>query len=160
MQPAVADGNRTGRAGGNHSGFCAGELCQLAAYAGLQLKHVDKVVRRIFESLPRRRYFQRAAKVGPGATRVDQRLDTNARIDVVGVGPLDRGCHSVRHGGGDAARANGGKQRSRSQQFQERSPVVQAILMLKFGYHISFLLHLKLKAPAEGGDSIWICDAG
>ena len=106
MQPAAADGNRAGRAGGNHSGFCAGELRKLAAYAGLQLKHVDKEMRRLFEGLPRRRYLQRAAQVGPGATPVDQGPDTNARIEIVGEGPLGSGCDSGRHGGREAARAN------------------------------------------------------
>ena len=59
-------------------------------------------------------------------------------------------CHSVRHGGGDAARANGGKQRSRSQQLQEGSPVVQAVLMRKFGYHIC-------RCPIRSlGDERWV----
>ena len=50
MQPAAADGHRSGRTGRDHSGFGAGELGELSASGGLQLKHVHKEMRRLFQS--------------------------------------------------------------------------------------------------------------
>src|ERR1700679_3684970 len=104
----------------------------MAASGCLQLKHVDKIMRGLPRSYPHLRQLQRTAKVGPGTTRIDEWPNPKTGVDIRGKGFSRSGSHRA----GKAARSNRGKQRSRGQQFNKRTPAIPTVLKLKFGQGI------------------------
>ncbi len=113
----------------------------MATSGCLQLKHINEIMRRFPSSFPDLRQLQRTAQVGPGAACVDEWPDAKTGVDIRGKGFSSVGCR----GAGKTARPDRGEQRSRSQQFKKRSPVIPTVFRLYLGQRIFLFCFLKTK---------------
>src|SRR6185312_4647077 len=119
---------------------------------------VDEIMSRFLVGPERLGELERTADVRVGSEPVDNGLHAEARVNGVGIGAAEAGgLGGLRRGGGHGGRgatsSKGRKKRGGGQQFKERSPVIQALLILQFDFHISSLL------PLTSGPQVGHCYA-